>query len=245
MQEQHRRLDSFMANVEERLGGLEAAVSQLALNSDPELARRTDALLSQRERMERERERDRERSPPPPPFYASPKPAKSDLKKKKKKKTIVPEYEREISRSTVPDLGYRTGPPAGDEVLPPPLLLASSLLLRPPPPSHAPSLTPPSCTSSRWSRWSCPQVDEELARKLQAQFNAEAEIEALKKESITLSDEEYAQRLQVRTTPPPLLPTYFGDYFIFVYFLCKQKAAYPGEPSSSSSSCSDMPLSTP
>jgi hypothetical protein len=42
------------------------------------------------------------------------------------------------------------------------------------------------------------KVDEELARKLQAQFNAEAEIEALKKESITLSDEEYAQRLQVR-----------------------------------------------
>jgi hypothetical protein len=115
MQEQHKRLDNFMSNVEERLGGLEAAVSQLALN-DPELAKRTEAL-SQRERMERERERDRERSAPrsPPLYAASPKAPKSDLKKKKKKK-IVPEYERELNRSTVPDLSYRSALPPGDEV---------------------------------------------------------------------------------------------------------------------------------
>jgi hypothetical protein len=176
MQEQYRRYDSFMSNVEARLGGLEAAMSQLVLN-DPELAKRAEAL-SQRERMERERERDRSAGRLGPSLYAapsSPRPAKSDsLKKKKKKKTIVPEYERELSRSAAPDLGHYRNP-AVDE------------------------------------------VDEELARKLQAQFNAEAEIDALKKESITLSDEEYAQKLQglylkrdaaagqagKRTTPTP------------------------------------------
>ena len=76
---------------------------------------------------------------------------------------------------------------------------------------------------------------EELARKLQAQFNAEAEIEALKKESITLSDEEYAQRLQVRTTPP--LSTCQSCCW-------PQGAVVVITSSSSSSSCSDTPLST-
>jgi len=38
--------------------------------------------------------------------------------------------------------------------------------------------------------------DEELARKLQTQLNAEAEYASIKSETMRVSDEEYAQRLQ-------------------------------------------------
>jgi len=39
-------------------------------------------------------------------------------------------------------------------------------------------------------------TDEELARKLQSKFNQEAEMASIKTETQSLTDEEYAQRLQ-------------------------------------------------
>jgi len=147
MQQQYKRLDGFMHNVEERLGGLEAAVSQLVL-SNPDVATRLEAF------SHREEERGGSSLYPAASKDkggASSKPQQ----KKKKKKAITVENDRDLGRITTPELGYRPMPqPAGDE------------------------------------------VDEELARKLQAQFNAEAEIEALKRDSIALSDEDYAQKLQ-------------------------------------------------
>jgi len=145
IQEHHKRFNNFVVNMEERLGGLEAAVSQLVLN-DPELSKRMEAC-GRREDKERESQKERERSTSRHHISGS-----STSGKKKKKTKTTPDHETELyTRSAA---GTSSRDVAGEE------------------------------------------IDEELARKLQAQFNAEAEIEALKKESITLADEEYAQKLQ-------------------------------------------------
>lgn len=101
-----------MGNVEERLGNLEASVSQLALN-DPEMSKRLETL-GRREKMERERERDRSASRNPSFLGTS----QSDSKKKKKKKPILPEDEqREAARGPAPDFVFRSATSSGgDEV---------------------------------------------------------------------------------------------------------------------------------
>jgi len=118
IQEHHKRFNNFVVNMEERLGGLEAAVSQLVLN-DPELSKRMEAC-GRREDKERESQKERERSTSRHHISGS-----STSGKKKKKTKTTPDHETELyTRSAA---GTSSRDVAGEEVLPVLLLFSTWL----------------------------------------------------------------------------------------------------------------------